>query len=169
MSKTEKSKELAFLLRHDTDYEWEGTHGWRMVEDLILNHNFDLAEIQVIVATDNKNRYELSADKTMIRARQGHSIPVDVDLPEMTPPDFLYHGTATRFADSIMKNGIKKMTRQYVHLSADYDTAIKVGQRHGKPVVITIDTKRMQEDGIKFYLSSNGVWLTDFVDPEYFV
>lgn len=169
MSKVEKSKELAFLLRHDTDYEWEGTHGWRKVEDLILNHDFDLAEIQDIVATDNKNRYELSEDKTMIRARQGHSIPVDVDLTETEPPDYLYHGTATRFEDSIRKNGIKKMTRQYVHLSADFDTAIKVGQRHGKPVVIAIDTKRMNEDGIKFYLSSNGVWLTDFVDPEYFL
>lgn len=168
MNKTDKSKELAFLLRHDTHYDWEGSHGWRTVADLVQNHKFKVDELFDIVATDNKNRYELSEDKTLIRARQGHSIPVDVDLQETPPPDFLYHGTAYRFMGDILESGIKKMTRQYVHLSRDYDTAEKVGERHGKPYVITINSKLMREDGIKFYLSSNGVWLTDYVDPKYF-
>lgn len=103
-----------------------------------------------------------------IRARQGHSVNVDVELKEMTPPDVLYHGTAETSVDAIMKEGILKMNRIHVHLSQTVETAINVGKRHGNPAVLRINARQMHEDGIKFYLSNNGVWLTDFVDPMYF-
>ena len=105
----------------------------------------------------------------MIRARQGHSINVDVNLSEMTPPDVLYHGTATRFLESIYANGLNAGNRLYVHLSPDEATAINVGSRHGKPFVIKIDCHKMLADGCKFYLSNNGVWLTKQVLPKYFI
>ena len=161
-----KGKHLAFLLRHDTEYQFD-KHGWREVSDLIKNQGYTMKEIEEIVETNNKKRYEFSDDKKKIRARQGHSIPVDVELKEATPPDVLYHGTAKNFVGSIWKNGIKKMSRLYVHLSGDEETARKVGKRHGYPVVIFINTKQMREDGIKFYLSNNNVWLTEFVDKKY--
>ena len=161
-----KGKYLAFLLRHDTEYQFD-EHGWREVSDLIKNQGYTMKEIEEIVETNNKQRYEFSNDKKKIRARQGHSIPVDVELKEATPPDVLYHGTAKNFVGSIWENGIKKMSRLYVHLSDDEETARKVGQRHGYPVVIFINAKQMKEDGIKFYLSNNNVWLTDFVDKKY--
>ena len=163
-----KGKELSFLLRHDKDYEFD-EHGYREVNDLVKNHNFTIELLNEIVETNDKKRYEFNSDKTKIRARQGHSINVDVELKEMTPPDILYHGTATRFLDSIYDKGIIKGSRNHVHLSKDEETAIKVGQRHGKPFVLKIDTKKMNEDGIKFYLSNNDVWLTDFVDKKYFM
>lgn len=161
-----KGKHLAFLLRHDTEYQFD-EHGWREASDLIKNQGYTMKELEEIVETNNKKRYEFSDDKKKIRARQGHSIPVDVELKEATPPDVLYHGTAKDFVGSIWKNGIKKMSRLYVHLSGDEETARKVGKRHGYPVVIFINTKQMREDGIKFYLSNNNVWLTEFVDKKY--
>ncbi len=163
-----KGKRLSFLLRHDTEYHFD-KNGWRNVSDLIKNHNYTIDELNEIVETNDKKRYEFNSDKTKIRARQGHSINVDVELKEMTPPDILYHGTATRFLDSIYDKGIIKGSRNHVHLSKDEETAIKVGQRHGKPFVLKIDTKKMNEDGIKFYLSNNDVWLTDFVNKKYFI
>ena len=102
-----------------------------------------------------------------IRARQGHSIQVDVELAEATPPDLLYHGTAKAFVKSIMRQGIQKGKRLYVHLSSTIEAATKVGARHGEPMVLAIDAKRMHEDGIKFFLSRNDVWLTEFVDVNY--
>ena len=161
-----KGKHLAFLLRHDTEYQFD-EHGWREVSDLIKNQGYTMRELEEIVETNNKKRYEFSDDKKKIRARQGHSIPVDVELKETTPPDVLYHGTATRFLSSILKQGIVKGTRLYVHLSDNVETAEKVGSRHGKPVVLFLDTKRMVADGIKFYLSNNNVWLTEYVDSKY--
>lgn len=163
-----KGKRLSFLLRHDTEYHFD-KNGWRNVSDLIKNHNYTIDELNEIVETNDKKRYEFNSDKTKIRACQGHSINVDVELKEMTPPDILYHGTATRFLDSIYDKGIVKGSRNHVHLSKDEETAVKVGQRHGKPFVLKIDTKKMNEDGIKFYLSNNDVWLTDFVDKKYFM
>jgi len=121
------------------------------------------------VKTNNKQRYEYNEDETLIRARQGHSINVDVNLSESTPPDILYHGTATRFLDSILEKGIVKGNRLHVHLSKDEETATTIGARHGKPYVLKIDAKKMYEDGIKFYLSNNNVWLTDFVDVKYII
>lgn len=163
---TQRGKKLAFLLRHDRSYQFD-QHGWREISDLIKIHGYTMEELSQIVATNNKQRYEFSEDKTRIRARQGHSIKVDVELEEMIPPGTLYHGTAMAFLDSIMEKGIVKGNRQHVHLSIDVETATKVGKRHGEPVVLSIDTKSMVTDGHKFFRSRNGVWLTDFIDVKY--
>ena len=157
---------MSFLLRHDKAYRFD-EHGWREVSDLITNHGYTMDELKEIVATNNKQRYEFSEDMTRIRARQGHSIHVDVELEKTLPPDILYHGTGEQFLASIMDQGINKGNRLYVHLSATGETAVNVGRRHGKPIVLVVNTKRMAEDGHKFYLSRNGVWLTDFVEVKY--
>ena len=166
-----KGKQLAFLLRHDKEAFEDGRineHGWRQVSEL-AKLGYSRSILDEIVATNNKQRFEYSPDKRKIRARQGHSIPVDVELKEATPPDILYHGTATKFLEFIYKNGILPGTRLYVHLSPDEETAINVGSRHGKPFVIKIDCQKMLADDCKFFLSNNGVWLTESVNPEYFV
>lgn len=129
--------------------------------------HIDFDTLKLIVDTDDKKRYSFNQNFTKIRANQGHSIKVDLRLTEKIPPNELYHGTATRFLDSIMNEGITKQSRQYVHLSKDIDTAIKVGKRHGKVVILVLDTLKMYQDGIKFYLSDNDVWLTDYVNPQY--
>lgn len=166
----DRGKELSYILRHSiSEYElgWINEHGWMPVKRLIDQYHFTSELIDEIVATNNKQRYEYNEDHTKIRARQGHSIPVDVELKETVPLDTLFHGTSTRFLESIKKEGLKSMSRLYVHLSSYSDTALEVGKRHGEPVVLKIDTKQMYEDGIKFYLSNNGVWLTKYVDPKY--
>lgn len=163
-----RGKKLSYLLRHDKSYAFD-EHGWREVNDLVANHGFTMEEIREIVATNNKQRYEFSEDMTRIRARQGHSIQVDVELAEAMPPDELYHGTAKAFVESIMSQGILKGKRLYVHLSTTTNMATKVGERHGESAVLVIDAKRMHEDGIKFFLSRNDVWLTDFVDAKYII
>ena len=147
-------------------------HGWANVEELLAGINrtgrpLSFEYLEEIVRTDNKGRYSFNEDKTLIRANQGHSIPVDFELKEATPPGILYHGTATRFMDSIEQQGIKPMSRLYVHLSKDIETAVNVGTRHGQCVVLEIDAQQMVADGIKFYLSENGVWLTKYVDWKY--
>lgn len=136
---------------------------------MLVNHGFTMKELREIVAINNKQRYEFSEDMTRIRARQGHSIQVDVELAEAAPPDILYHGTTKAFVKSIMSQGIQKGKRLYVHLSTTIDMAAKVGTRHGEPVVLAIDAKQMHEDGIKFFFSRNGVWLTEFVDAKYII
>ena len=163
-----KGKRLAFLLRHDKDYQFD-EHGWREVSDLIANHGYTMELLDEIVETNNKKRYEYSEDKSKIRARQGHSVNVDVELKEVIPPDILYHGTAETTLSAIMKEGIIKGSRLHVHLSQTEETALNVGKRHGKPVVIRINTGQMNQDGIKFYLSNNGVWLTEYVSPKYII
>lgn len=162
-----RGKKLSYLLRHDKSYAYD-EHGWREVSDLVAN-GFTIEELCEIVATNNKQRYEFSEDMTRIRARQGHSIQVDVELAEAIPPDLLYHGTAKSFVESIMKQGIMKGKRLYVHLSTTIEAATKVGARHGEPVVLAIDAKRMHEDGTKFFLSRNDIWLTEFVDVKYII
>ena len=148
-------------------------HGWADVQDLIAgvraagHPDFDMAVLEEIVETNNKKRYSFSDDKQLIRANQGHSIPVDVELPVTSPPATLWHGTADRFVPSIMEQGIRSMNRLYVHLSPDMETALKVGRRHGKPVILRIDSKQMEADGAVFYLSVNGVWLTKEVPAKY--
>lgn len=149
-----------------------GEHGWADVEELINGvrqkfKGFDRETLDLIVETNNKRRYSYDESGKRIRANQGHSIPVDVELKAMTPPDVLYHGTATRFAEAIQAEGLKPMSRLYVHLSADRETATTVGKRHGKPMVFLVDAKRMAESGHQFFLSENGVWLTKTVPPEY--
>lgn len=165
-----KGKELAFLLRHDKEAFKNGLidqNGWRNVSELVNDKGYSVDLIEEIVATNNKKRYEFNEDHTKIRARQGHSINVDVELTEAEPPKVLYHGTSTKALESIYKQGILKGERLYVHLSKDEETALKVGSRHGTPYVLKIDSEQMHKDGIKFYLSNNGVWLTDYVDVKY--
>ena len=125
--------------------------------------------LERIVRENNKQRYSFNGDGTKIRANQGHSIQVDVELKAAQPPKYLYHGTASRFLPAIQKEGIRKMSRQHVHLSGDFETAMAVGKRHGIPVVITIDAGAMARDGVAFYRSENGVWLCGHVEPKYFV
>lgn len=163
-----KGKRLAFLLRHDKDYQFD-EHGWREVSDLIANHGYTMELLDEIVETNNKKRYEYSEDKSKIRARQGHSVNVDVELKEVIPPDILYHGTAETTLSAIMKEGIIKGSRLHVHLSKTEETALNVGKRHGKSVVIRINAGQMNQDGIKFYLSNNGVWLIEYVSPKYII
>ena len=162
----QRGKHLSFLLRHDRKYPFD-EHGWREVSALTENHGYTLEELDEIVRTNNKQRYEFSEDRKHIRARQGHSIHVDVELQETTPPDVLYHGTADSSVDSIMQQGILKGKRLYGHLSETVETATNVGKRHGTPVILRVDAKRMHEDGVPFFLSRNGVWLTEYVDVKY--
>lgn len=165
---------ISLILRHKPEAAGIvlDEHGWANVEELLAGINntgrsIDMETLEGIVQTDQKGRYSFNEDKTLIRANQGHSIPVDVELEEQKPPEILYHGTAARFVDRIMQQGLKPMSRLYVHLSKDVETAVKVGNRHGDPVVLKIDAKKMYEDGEKFYLSANGVWLVKFVDKKY--
>lgn len=161
-----KSKELAYLLRHDTTYNFSND-GYRDVKDLFENHNFTYPILEEIVRTDKKGRYEFNKDGSKIRARQGHSVNVDVGLTETKPPMVLYHGTATKSIDSIMQNGLEKRSRLYVHLSKDIETATNVGLRHGELVMLEIDSESMYNDGFKFYISNNEVWLVDNVPSKY--
>ncbi len=141
--------------------------GWVAVEELLANAPTDLAldrrTLEEVIATNNKKRFALSEDGSRIRANQGHSVAVDLGLQPAAPPDVLYHGTATRFLDSILVAGLIAGDRQDVHLSADHNTAITVGSRHGKPVVLHVDAKALHDDGHQFRLADNGVWLTDAV------
>jgi putative RNA 2'-phosphotransferase len=125
--------------------------------------------LEEIVRTDEKQRYSFNEDKTLIRANQGHSIPVDVELDEAEPPRELYHGTGEKYVASIDVQGLIRKSRLYVHLSKDSDTAMKVGKRHGKPVVYIVKSGEMYKDGYKFYLSKNGIWLTKEVPAKYLV
>lgn len=165
---------LSLVLRHKPDAAgiFLDEHGWANVEDLIngiknTGRNINMPILEDIVETDSKQRYSFNEDKTLIRANQGHSVPVDVNLEKMKPPKFLYHGTADQFLNSIMEEGLKPMNRLYVHLSTDIETAIRVGKRHGNPVVLKIHSNQMYEEGCIFYLSKNGVWLTRGVQIKY--
>ncbi len=165
---------ISLVLRHKPDAAGItlDEHGWADVEELIDGINntgrrIDIDVLEEIVRTDNKQRYSFNEDKTLIRANQGHSVSVDVELKEKEPPEFLYHGTADRFLKSIMTEGLKPMSRLYVHLSKDIETANKVGKRHGNPAILKVNSGQMNQDGIKFYLSENGVWLTSKVDVKY--
>lgn len=170
------SKFISLVLRHQPeaiDLSLD-ENGWASVDDMLtkmqnkgfaVDHNI----LQQVVATNNKQRFAFNGDGTRIRANQGHSINVDVQLQEAIPPRILYHGTAEKNIPAIQQHGLLKQSRQHVHLSADKETAIKVGQRHGKPVIFHVLTKEMREDGFHFYLSANGVWLTDHVPPNYLV
>lgn len=151
-------------------------HGWADVDALIagINRvytgaNLTMPMLEEIVATNNKHRYSFDPDKRRIRANQGHSkhLNVDVELPVAAPPEILYHGTSQKAAEAILHEGLKPMTRQHVHLSADVQTAAIVGRRHGRPVVFEVRAGEMARAGQAFYLSVNGVWLTGPVAPSY--
>ncbi|HEX5083444.1 MAG TPA: RNA 2'-phosphotransferase [Blastocatellia bacterium] len=170
------SKFLSLILRHQPEKIGLrlSESGWTPVEELIeasRRHGveFTLEELQNVVASNDKKRFSLSEDGLRIRANQGHSIEVDLGYAPNIPPEILYHGTAERFLASIKQQGLVKGKRHHVHLSADADVAMKVGLRHGRPVVLRIEAGRMHRDGLFFYLSANGVWLTDSVPVQYLV
>ena len=166
-------KFIAFILRHHPEAIGIklDEHGWAQTEDLISgiakSRKFDMQMLEEIVRTDSKQRYSFNEDKTLIRANQGHSISVDVEPEQKTPPDILWHGTGEKYADSINHIGLIPKSRLYVHLSKDYETAKTVGSRHGKPIVYRVNAGKMAADGYKFYLSVNGVWLTNKVPVQY--
>jgi putative RNA 2'-phosphotransferase len=168
------SKFLSLVLRHqpETIGLQLDENGWASTATLLQRlrehgKQADLATLKEIVAQNDKQRFRFNEDFTRIRANQGHSIDIELALPPATPPDRLFHGTATKNLASIQEKGLLKGSRQHVHLSAQPETAVKVGQRHGTPIVLTIKAKEMAEAGIPFYVSDNGVWLTDHVEAKY--
>lgn len=174
MNLTKISKFISLILRHKPEeigIELD-EHGWANVNELIegvsVNYpDFSIDILEEIVRTDEKQRYSFNDNHTVIRANQGHSIPVDVELEQVEPPEYLYHGTATKYMDSIWENGLVAKSRLYVHLSGDPNTAYNVGKRHGKPVMYRVRARSMHDQGFVFYRSENGVWLTERVPTEF--
>jgi putative RNA 2'-phosphotransferase len=168
------SKFLAGVLRHNPGklgIELDAA-GWVDIEVLLAalkrrGRRIDRARLDFVVAHNNKKRFEYDEAGTRIRASQGHSVPVDLGYAPMTPPETLYHGTATRSLEAIFAEGLRPGGRHHVHLSVDAETATKVGSRHGKPAVLVVAAARMHADGHAFFRSTNGVWLTEHVAPEY--
>ncbi|MFF3428812.1 RNA 2'-phosphotransferase [Streptomyces sp. NPDC002602] len=145
-------------------------HGWVEIEDFLnaaAGHGFPItrAELDHVVAANDKQRFAI--DGTRIRASQGHTIAVDLDLPEAEPPAYLYHGTVAATLDAIRAEGLRPMARHHVHLSPDRETATRVGARRGRPVVLSVDAGAMRAAGHVFRISANGVWLVDAVPPEF--
>ena len=177
MSKNKRDKLSGFIslvLRHKPEAANVklDEFGYVLVKDLIKGTNesgrkLDIDSLKSIVKDDNKGRYSFSDDFSKIRANQGHSIPVNVEMKSEIPPDILYHGTAEKSVDSIFISGIEKRGRNFVHLSSDLETAVKVGSRHGVPVILKVNSKQMVEDGIEFLVSENGVWQVNSVPVKY--
>ncbi len=174
MDLVKTGKFISLILRHkpETIGIMLDEHGWADVNELIIGvqrtrPGFNLEILEEIVRTNNKHRYSFNDDHTKIRANQGHSIQVDVELKEDTPPEILYHGTGEKSVASILDQGLVPKNRLYVHLSKDIEMAINVGSRHGKPVVFTVQSELMYRDGYRFFISENGVWLTKKVPPKY--
>jgi len=170
---TRTSKFLSLVLRHKPEEIGIAldANGWTDVDELLHKWKGKPALtrelLDRVVAENSKKRFALSEDGTRIRANQGHSVDVDLALQPVEPPEVLYHGTATRFLESIRAGGLHCAGRTHVHLSADRETAVKVGSRHGKPVVLTVAARRMHAAGHAFFLSENGVWLTERVPAEF--
>ncbi|QNN43395.1 RNA 2'-phosphotransferase [Pedobacter roseus] len=168
------SKLLSYILRHspETIKLKLDENGWADVNELIAKFDLydltlDLELLQYVVENNDKKRFSFNEDKTKIRANQGHSISVELNLNETEPLEYLYHGTVEKVLSDIKTQGLQKMSRQHVHLSADKETANKVGGRRGKPVILIVNSGAMHRAGYKFYLSANNVWLTDVVPAEY--
>lgn len=168
------SKYLSYHLRHHPDKIGISLApgGWVDVDELLdacRRDSFYVSrtELNKVVAHNDKQRFSFDETDTKIRANQGHSVEIDLQLAAAIPPDVLYHGTGHKAVKSIWREGLQKMSRHHVHLSPDLVTAKKVGARHGTPVVFTINTLGMLRDGYTFYCSDNGVWLVDSVPPEY--
>ena len=164
------SKFLSLILRHkpQTIGLKLDAHGWADIDEIIEKSKETKLTREIIdevVAQNNKQRFIIEGNK--IRANQGHSIDVNLEFKAVTPPEMLYHGTATRFLESIMQTGLNKQKRQHVHLSKEIETATAVGKRHGKVVILEVESKKKFEEGYEFYLSENGVWLTDVVPIQY--
>lgn len=170
------SKFISLVLRHKPEVANLSLdkYGYAQVDELVAYLNkkyggFTVTDLDTVVETDDKKRYSYNNDHTKIRAVQGHSFPVDLGIEAQQPPLLLFHGTSTKYLGSIMKQGIISKSRQYVHLSKDVDTAHTVGLRHGAgTVILVVSAEQMWEDGYKFFLSNNGVWLVDEVPPKYF-
>ena len=168
------SRFLSLVLRHKPEHAGLtlDEEGWCRVNELLEGcalhgHRMSRGELEVIVAENDKKRFEFSDNGRKIRARQGHSIKVDLKYQPQIPPDLLYHGTATRFLDPIKQLGLIRGARQHVHLSVLVETAAKVGERHGKPVVIPVEAREMHNAGFPFYFTANQVWLVDAVPTQY--
>ncbi|MBI1306940.1 MAG: RNA 2'-phosphotransferase [Bacteroidetes bacterium] len=170
------SKFLSLVLRHKPetiDLKLD-ENGWADTNSLIegmhdAKFSVDLEILKVIVKSSDKQRFKFNEDFTKIRANQGHSIDVDLKLEKKEPPEILFHGTALKNIDSIKQNGLLKQNRHHVHLSSNSETARKVGMRYGTPIVLEIEAGKMNKDGIEFYLSDNGIWLTENVDTKYII
>ncbi len=173
---TKLSKFLSYVLRHkpNTIELILDKNGWTDVTDLLnkmkrFGKDMDLELLRKVVETNNKKRFSFSEDGSKIRASQGHSIDIELNYRPVAPPDILYHGTAGRFLDSILKKGLLKGQRHHVHLSKDIDTASEVGLRKGKLIVLEVLSGRMHTEGKDFFVSENGVWLTDSAEVQYLV
>ncbi len=172
--RTRVSKYISKHLRHAPEAIGLtlGEGGWVPIALLLAataEHGFPISpeELRHVVSRCDKQRFAIDDAKQLIRVNQGHSVEVDLELEPLTPPAVLYHGTAIRFREPILASGLRKMSRQHVHLSADIATAVSVGKRHGSPTVIAVDTMSMNRDGFVFFQAANGVWLTDHVPPKY--
>ncbi|MEM1321557.1 MAG: RNA 2'-phosphotransferase [Bacteroidota bacterium] len=174
MKDQQLSKYLSLLLRHQPERIGLqlDEQGWTSVTELLEKlwrdgKRIHIEQLDRVVKTNNKKRFSFNADRTRIRANQGHSIKIDLAYEPADPPAILYHGTATRFLESIQAQGLLKRNRHHVHLSADQETARAVGQRHGKPCILSIDTAAMLAEGHQFFCSANGVWLCEQVPPQF--
>jgi len=170
--KKQISKFLSLILRHQPEKIGLDLdeNGWASVKDILEKSKlrFTFEELVEVVLTNDKQRFALNDNKTKVRANQGHSLKaINLDLKPQTPPPFLYHGTVAKFISDIKLQGLKKMSRQHVHLSSDRDTATKVGSRRGKPIILSVRASDLQNEGHQFFLSENGVWLTDNVPPQF--
>lgn len=164
-----KSKFLSLVLRHSPGkigIELDDA-GWADVKTLLRKAGMNMNLLEEVVETNNKKRFEFNDSKTKIRARQGHSVKIDLGYEPVGPPEYLYHGTATRFLDDIKKGGLKSMNRHHVHMSPDEDTAANVGTRHGVLAMLRVRANDLAKTGTKFYKTDNNVWLTNEVPPEY--
>jgi putative RNA 2'-phosphotransferase len=166
---TKTSKFLAKVLRHSPEKYGLTLEpgGWVPINDLLKKTGIDRTTLERVVANNDKKRYGFNETGDKIRANQGHSVEVDLQLEPMIPPDVLFHGTAERTVPLIMQSGIQRMNRSHVHLSMELDTAVKVGQRHGRPVVLQVAAYEMHTAGFVFYRADNGVWLTEHVPVDY--
>jgi putative RNA 2'-phosphotransferase len=174
MNDTQLSKFMSLVLRHQPEVAGItlDEEGWASVEALLESMQrrgmpVDLDRLRHVVASSDKQRYAFNEEGNKIRANQGHSIPVDLGLEPIAPLPLLYHGSAEEFLSRIRKEGLQRKSRQWVHLSEDPETALRVGKRHGKPLVLQVNSQKMYQDGYPFYRSVNGIWLTERVPPEY--
>ncbi|MHA3915283.1 RNA 2'-phosphotransferase [Halovulum sp. GXIMD14793] len=165
------SKYLSLVLRHAPEKAGVtlDAQGWVSVDALLAGSTLPItrSDLDRVVRDSDKQRFAISPDGSRIRANQGHSVPVELDLEEVTPPELLYHGTVAKALEVIRAEGLKPMKRHHVHLSPDIETAQTVGARRGKPVILTILAGQMAADGLRFWRSENGVWLTDAVAAPY--
>lgn len=166
---TQISKLLSLVLRHQPEKLGIilDENGWTDVAILLRKLTIEKTDLDHVVATNSKNRFAFNDDQTKIRANQGHSVKVELGYQAEKPPKTLYHGTGIGSVKAILQRGLSKQKRHHVHLSSDIETALKVGQRHGKPTVLEVNAEQMSKNNFEFYRSANGVWLTDHVPVEY--